>query len=72
MGHPIIGDAVYGTPPLFTGQGLHLMCTHLAWKHPVSGKDLSVTVPPAKKMRRAVAGAFQVAEESPFLPLFQG
>ena len=72
MGHPIIGDAVYGAPPLFTGQGLHLMCTHLAWKHPFTGEDLSVTVSPSKKMRRAVAGAFQVAEESPFLRLFQG
>lgn len=72
MGHPVVGDAVYGTSPLFTGQGLHLMCTHLAWKHPITGEDLSVMVSPAKKMRRAIAGAFEVSQESPFLRLFQG
>ncbi len=70
LGHPVIGDLVYGTPPIYTGHGIHLTCSHLAWDHPTAGTRLQLTVPPAKKMIRAVAGTFLPREPSAMLDLF--
>lgn len=72
LGHAIVGDPVYGTPPIYTGHGLHLTCTHLAWIHPITGNPLSVRVTPAKKMKRALPGAFVSHAHSPYLSLFDG
>lgn len=71
LGHPVIGDGIYGTPPLYTGHGLHLTCTHLAWPHPETGQTTDLHIAPAKKMVRAVAGSFEMADPSPWLDLFQ-
>lgn len=71
VGHPIVGDSVYGSSPVFTGHGIHLSCTSLAWFHPITGDRLRVEAIPQKKMRRAVRGTFIVAEDSPLLPLFE-
>ena len=70
MGHPVVGDLVYGRPPHYTGHGLHLTCTRLQWLHPASKTPLDVTVAPAKKMIRAVPGTFKQVEDSPWLDLF--
>ncbi|MGB1384324.1 MAG: RluA family pseudouridine synthase [Flavobacteriales bacterium] len=72
LGHPVVGDLVYGTPPIYTGHGLHLTCSLLAWDHPTSGMRLQLTVDPAKKMRRAVPETFRPLEPSPMLDLFVG
>lgn len=70
MGHPVIGDLTYGTPPLYTGHGLHLTCTHLAWPHPETGHWMDLHIAPAKKMVRAVQGTFETTAPSPWLHLF--
>lgn len=70
LGHAIVGDPVYGTPPIYTGHGLHLTCTHLAWIHPTTGNPLTVRVTPAKKMKRALPGTFVPQAPSPYLSLF--
>lgn len=70
LGHAIVGDPVYGTPPIYTGHGLHLTCTYVAWTHPVTGNPLTVRVTPAKKMKRALPGTFVPQTPSPYLSLF--
>ena len=72
MGHPVVGDTVYGTPPIYTGAGLHLTCTQLDYRHPISGEALAVQVRPAKKMKRVVPGAFTPFVTSKFTKLFEG
>ena len=73
IGHPVVGDPMYGTPPIYIGHGLHLCCSHLAWSHPLTEEPLEVQVPPAKKMVRAVQGTFQTLEGpgSKWLGLFE-
>lgn len=72
MGHPVVGDLVYGTPPLYTGAGLHLTCTQLDYRHPVTGKAMAIQVRPAKKMRRAIPGDFHTVVAGKFTNLFEG
>lgn len=70
MGHPIVGDSTYGTPPTYRGSGLHLTCTELVWNHPITEQELRVVCPPSKKMRRMVTSDFIPNQPSPFLSLF--
>ena len=70
LGHPVVGDLVYGHPPHYTGHGLHLTCTRLQWLHPHSKEPLEVSIAPAKKMVRAMPGQFISKETSPWLELF--
>ena len=72
IGHPVIGDQVYGSFPRYTGHGLHLTCTRLAFKHPITDEALDIVTPPAKKMKRAVPGHFHSngMPVSPWLSLF--
>ena len=72
IGHPVIGDQVYGSFPRYTGHGLHLTCTRLAFKHPITDEALDIVTPPAKKMKRAVPLHFHSngMPESPWLSLF--
>ena len=72
MGHPVVGDLVYGSPPHYTGHGLHLTCTRLRWLHPNTKEAIEVSVAPAKKMIRAVPGQFEPVANarSEWLPLF--
>ena len=70
IGHPIVGDLVYGHPPHYTGHGLHLTCTQLQWLHPQTKETLEVAIAPAKKMIRAVHGQFKSTECSPWLDDF--
>ena len=72
MGHPVVGDLVYGTPPLYTGAGLHLTCTQLDYCHPVTSKAMAIQVRPAKKMRRAIPGDFHTVVAGKFTKLFEG
>jgi len=72
IGHPVVGDLVYGTPPLYSGAGLHLTCTQLDYRHPVTGKAMSIQVRPAKKMRRAIPSDFHKVVASKFAELFEG
>ena len=71
VGHPIVGDTVYGTPPVYRGYGLHLTCTYFSWIHPMTDESMEVTVPPAKKMRRAVQNTFMPRTTSPWMALFE-
>ena len=70
MGHPVVGDLVYGQPPHYTGHGLHLTCTRLQWLHPLTKEPLEVSIVPAKKMVRALPGQFITKENSPWLERF--
>ena len=72
IGHPIVGDQVYGSFPRYTGHGLHLTCTRLAFRHPITNEAVDIVTPPAKKMKRAVPGNFQCEgmPTSPWLKLF--
>ena len=72
MGHPVVGDLAYGSPPHYTGHGLHLTCTRLRWLHPNTKEAIEVSVAPAKKMIRAVPGQFEPVANarSEWLPLF--
>ena len=72
MGHPVVGDLVYGTPPLYTGAGMHLTCTQLDYRHPATGKAMAIQVRPAKKMRRAIPGDFTAVVASKFTAMFEG
>ena len=72
MGHPVVGDIVYGTPPLYTGAGLHLTCTRLDYRHPITDRAMEIQVRPAKKMRRAIPGDFTAVVASKFTALFEG
>ena len=46
LGHPIVGDELYGTPP-GPGERLLLHACNLAFQHPVSGADLQFeSLPP--------------------------
>ena len=49
IGHPIMGDQLYGTPgQIFTGKGLFLAATGLAFQHPISATlmDINIDMPP--------------------------
>lgn len=50
MGHPILGDKLYGKPDLILKhKGLFLCATRLEFKHPISTEVLTFTIPmPAK------------------------
>ena len=71
IGHPVVGDLVYGPPPAYTGHGLHLTCTRLEWDHPLTGARMHVEVEPAKKMRRALPRSFHALTPSPYLRFFE-
>lgn len=55
LGHPLVGDAVYGGKPLWglQRQGLHAI--HLRLQHPVSRAPLSFWCPPPGDLREAMA-----------------
>jgi 23S rRNA pseudouridine1911/1915/1917 synthase len=72
MGHPVVGDTMYSPPPLYTGAGLHLTCTRLDYRHPITGRAMEIQVRPAKKMRRAIPGDFTPVTTSKFTQLFEG
>lgn len=53
IGHPILGDRLYGNPEqLVTGRGLFLYATRLAFRHPVSGESLEFSVPASPKFTK--------------------
>ncbi len=50
LGHPILGDAVYGKPgEILKGKGLFLWATGLEFDHPISGESLELSVPEPNK-----------------------
>jgi 23S rRNA pseudouridine1911/1915/1917 synthase len=54
VGHPVIGDSVYGRPsPLVERQFLHAW--RLAFRHPVDGHDLSFEAPLASDLEEALS-----------------
>ena len=71
LGHPIVGDTMYGHAPHYVGQGLHLTCTQLSWPKIHESGSHCVVLAPAKKMRRAVQGQFHQRTESQHLQLFE-
>ncbi|MEI8198238.1 MAG: RluA family pseudouridine synthase [Phycisphaerae bacterium] len=65
IGHAVCGDVMYGTPaarrPVDEGGGeppfrLALHATHLAFKHPVNGKDMVFESPCPDSFRKLVTG----------------
>jgi 23S rRNA pseudouridine1911/1915/1917 synthase len=54
VGHPVVGDAVYGRPSKLVGrQFLHAW--RLAFWHPVTGAELSFEAQPADDLEAALA-----------------
>ncbi|MFW5926071.1 MAG: RluA family pseudouridine synthase [Myxococcota bacterium] len=54
LGHPLVGDAIYGGPPL-EGLGRHFLhAGHLAFPHP-DGGEVQVTAPLPPDLQRALA-----------------
>jgi 23S rRNA pseudouridine1911/1915/1917 synthase len=57
LGHPVVGDAVYGRPTkLVTRQFLHAWRLELT--HPVDGRELSFEAPLAEDLREALLQNF--------------
>ena len=56
VGHPVVGDALYGRmqPPLPPRQFLH--AAHLAFDHPITGAALDLTSPLPPDLARFLAG----------------
>ncbi|PUE47388.1 pseudouridine synthase [Limnohabitans sp. 2KL-1] len=54
LGHPLLGDAVYGGAPLagMTRQALHAW--RLAFVHPITGQSIDLTIPPPEDMAQAM------------------
>lgn len=53
IGHPIVGDKLYGSTQEYTEFGIALHARRLALKHPVTGADMSITAPfPKNKLWR--------------------
>lgn len=49
-GYPILGDKRYTEEgPLLRGSGLYLAAVGLAWKHPITGAAVGLTIPPPPK-----------------------
>ena len=58
LGHPIVGDGVYGKPsPLVERQFLHAW--RLTLRHPITGEELSFEAPLAWDLARALASISQ-------------
>ncbi len=70
LGHPIVGDATYGTKPVYAGHGIHLHGTELSWTHPITGVHHRSVCFPSKKMKLAHHPSFQQATASEHLSLF--
>lgn len=55
IGHPLVGDTMYGRPhPFINRQALH--CSEIAFCHPVSGKKIQVTSQIPKDMENLLFG----------------
>ena len=53
LGHPVAGDSLYGkASPLLGRQFLHAW--RLAFRHPVTGEELSLEAPPPKDLEEAL------------------
>ena len=55
LGHPLVGDTVYGGKPLWGMQRQALHAIHLHLNHPVLGTPLSFWCPPPPDLRDALA-----------------
>jgi 23S rRNA pseudouridine1911/1915/1917 synthase len=58
LGHPVVGDAVYGRrrrPPPVALEGLALHATALAFAHPATGQPMQFTVPPPARIERLLS-----------------
>jgi 23S rRNA pseudouridine1911/1915/1917 synthase len=54
LGHPLLGDAVYGGAPLagMTRQALHAW--RLSFVHPITSQSIDLTAPPPEDMAQAM------------------
>ncbi|MBL8388881.1 MAG: RluA family pseudouridine synthase [Hydrogenophaga sp.] len=57
LGHPLVGDGLYGGRPLWGMQRQALHAAHLRLKHPVSGAPLAFDCPPPTDFQSATAQA---------------
>ncbi len=57
LGHPLVGDGLYGGRPLWGMQRQALHAAHLRLKHPVSGAPLGFDCPPPGDFQSAAAQA---------------
>jgi 23S rRNA pseudouridine1911/1915/1917 synthase len=64
LGHPIVGDAVYGkASPLVGRQFLHAW--RLAFRHPATGEEVSFEAPLAGELQEALAEASRSGRQIP-------
>jgi len=55
IGHPIVGDTLYGNESLLIDrQALH--CYEMKFKHPITNKELIITCPMPEDMKRVIEG----------------
>ena len=65
LGHPLLGDTLYGAPsPLIGRQALHAL--RLSFVHPMTGEPLTLQAPLPEDMKRARAALYptKILEES--------
>ena len=55
MGHPIKGDLKYGARRSNPDGGISLLAKHIEFIHPVSGKEISLDVPPTPEMQKILS-----------------
>ncbi|PCJ81166.1 MAG: hypothetical protein COA49_05510 [Bacteroidetes bacterium] len=52
IGHPIVGDYLYGQSYKYHGQGLFLACTGLNFKHPITDESILIEVNLPRKFKK--------------------
>ena len=57
IGHPVVGDPVYGTPDRLGLDRQFLHAARLAFEHPVTGAPVDVTSPLPADLQAALAAA---------------
>ena len=60
LGHPVVGDAVYGHPPIEGGR-LLLHAHRLRFAHPVTKQPLELSSPLPSSIRQCIASLDDVA-----------
>jgi 23S rRNA pseudouridine1911/1915/1917 synthase len=75
IGHPLLGDALYGGAPAAGMQRQALHAWRLAFSHPISGEALVFHAAPPDDLRAACAALgldYNAAQEAPNPPLSRG
>jgi 23S rRNA pseudouridine1911/1915/1917 synthase len=61
IGHPVLGDAEYGTPGLLGLPRQFLHATRLAFDHPITGERIEIVSPLPADLQRVLAAAEELS-----------